>query len=72
MCARNTIQTELGEEVQCTKCREFWPADPEFFYFTNGKPHSWCKACYSADPKVQAKVQRGIEKRAALAREQRA
>lgn len=42
---RQSIQTELGEEVLCTKCRDYWPKDPEFFFFSNGKPHSWCKDC---------------------------
>jgi hypothetical protein len=55
---RETKQTELGEEVQCAKCLEFWPADSEFFYFSQGKPHSWCKACYRADPTVIAKNER--------------
>jgi hypothetical protein len=58
---RETRITELGEEVQCTKCGEFWPADAEFFFFSNGKPHSWCKACYKSDPKVVAKRQRECE-----------
>ena len=62
---RETKQTELGKEVQCAKCLEFWPADLEFFYFSGGRPHSWCKACYATDPKVVAKVQRGVEKQAA-------
>lgn len=53
--SRPTIQTDLGTEVLCAKCNEYWPSDPEFFYFSGGKPHSWCKACYLADPKVMAK-----------------
>lgn len=44
--ARDTQETELGEEVKCASCQEFWPKDSEFFFFTNGKPHSYCKACY--------------------------
>ena len=47
-------QTELGEEVQCAKCRDFWPADSEFFYFSGGRPHSWCIDCYRNDRKVKA------------------
>lgn len=62
---RDTIHTELGREVRCAKCGEFWPADSEFFFFGKGKPHSWCKACYLGDPKVLAKIQRGNDKRAA-------
>lgn len=49
--SRASIQTELGLEIQCSKCRDYWPADPEFFY--PGKDqfgfHSWCKACYDAN-----------------------
>lgn len=41
--------SELGPEARCSKCRDWWPIDREFFYFQNdGKPHSWCKACYVA------------------------
>jgi hypothetical protein len=68
---RATQQTELGEEVQCAKCLEFWPADVEFFYFNAGKPHSWCKACYLTDPKVIAKQQRWQEKQIALRAQKR-
>lgn len=61
---RQHIETELGDEVICAKCGDFWPADPEFFYFSNGKPHSWCKACYVNNPKIMAKNQRFLAKRA--------
>lgn len=42
---------EDGEmERYCSKCREWWPADSEFFYTTgkagSGKLMDWCKACY--------------------------
>lgn len=60
--SRKTIETDLGTEVQCTKCEEFWPCDPEFFFFSGGRPHSWCKACYAADPNVQARRVRASEK----------
>lgn len=41
--------TELGPEARCSKCREWWPADSEFFYQqADGCPHSWCIACYTA------------------------
>lgn len=39
---------ELGAEARCSRCREWWPADSEFFYKqSDGQPHSFCKACYS-------------------------
>ncbi len=57
--------TELGEEVKCAMCNEFWPADPEFFYFSGGQPHSYCKACYATKPSVIEKRQRWRAKRAA-------
>ncbi len=48
--ARDYMQTQLGTEARCAKCRDFWPADPEFYFFqSSGKPHSWCKACYIAE-----------------------
>lgn len=55
---RATIESELGEEIQCAKCKEFWPLDSEFFFFTKGRPHSWCKACYMSDPKTMEKRER--------------
>jgi hypothetical protein len=54
--------TELGEEIQCARCREFWPSDTEFFFFSNGKPHSWCKDCYMSDPKTVQKRLRAQER----------
>jgi recombinational DNA repair protein (RecF pathway) len=63
--SRASKTTELGEEIQCAKCKEFWPADVEFFYFSHGRPHSWCKACYRNDPKIIAKNERWIQKQAA-------
>ncbi|KUJ73909.1 hypothetical protein AVO42_00365 [Thiomicrospira sp. XS5] len=39
--------TNLGLEKQCSHCKEFWPADSEFFYPQKGKGlHCYCKACY--------------------------
>ena len=70
--ARPTIETDAGTEIECAKCNEFWPMDPEFFYISNGVPHSWCKACYLADPKVLAKRQRFVEKEKAEAAARRA
>jgi hypothetical protein len=59
MCIhRERRTTELGVEVQCAKCRDFWPLDKEFFFMNNGMPHSWCKACYRADKSVIAKNER--------------
>ena len=60
--ARAIITSELGEEIQCAKCREFWPLDAEFFFFTKGRPHSWCKACYIGDPKTMEKRERWRQK----------
>jgi hypothetical protein len=47
-----TIVTELGLERLCRGCGEFWPADPEFWFFTtnrHGKRQVMgrCKACWS-------------------------
>lgn len=65
MVARKYISTELGREAQCARCKEFWPADGEFFFTSKGKLHSWCKACYRSDPKVIQKVQRWQDKQRA-------
>jgi hypothetical protein len=45
--ARKIMITELGREIECAKCHEFWPATKEFYHFLRGNPHSWCKACYA-------------------------
>jgi hypothetical protein len=55
-------ETELGTEVQCSRCHEFWPEDQEFYFMQDGKAHTWCKACYRSDPKVVDKVERWKEK----------
>lgn len=34
---------------RCSKCREYWPADSQFFYASASKDDGlicWCKACY--------------------------
>lgn len=38
-------ESELGPEIQCKGCDEYWPADKEFFPFCNGRPRAHCKAC---------------------------
>ena len=35
---RATIQTELGTEIQCAQCKEFWPADGDFFFLKRNAP----------------------------------
>lgn len=58
---RLKIETELGTEIQCSRCNDFWPADREFFYTARGKLHPWCKACYLSDEKVIQKTERWKE-----------
>lgn len=60
--ARERRETELGTEIRCAACGEFWPEDREFFFISGGKVHSWCKACYRADPNTIAKTQRWQDK----------
>ena len=38
-----------GLEKRCSRCREYWPADSEFFPTSNRSDglHDWCKACHS-------------------------
>jgi hypothetical protein len=41
---------ELGLEKYCTACKEWWPADREFWYANanhSTRLAQWCKACYS-------------------------
>jgi hypothetical protein len=43
------IFTEAGREKRCSKCKEYWPADTEFFYPAKRELdglNPWCKACY--------------------------
>lgn len=48
--ANGTFRIEDGELAKrCAKCREYWPADREFFYPAYHVPHglhAYCKACY--------------------------
>jgi hypothetical protein len=61
--ARARIETDAGSEIQCAKCGEFWPEEPEFYFFSKAAgAHSWCKACYKENPKIVAKTQRAIDK----------
>lgn len=47
MAQRKIVITELGEEMQCSRCSEYWPADEEFWYREGARGfHAWCKACY--------------------------
>lgn len=39
-------EPELGVQRRCSRCHEWWPADPEFFYRHGDHLHSWCKACW--------------------------
>lgn len=41
------VRTRDGiREKQCARCREFWPADEEFFTrLSDGRLHSYCRAC---------------------------
>lgn len=40
-------ETEIGPEAQCSKCREWWPADTEFFGWNGGYMRGECNACRS-------------------------
>lgn len=43
---RKAIQTELGREILCARCGDYWPASLEFYYRRGKGWHSYCKACY--------------------------
>ena len=43
------VITAIGREKLCPRCKEYWPADSEFFYTTHRNKDgldNWCKACY--------------------------
>lgn len=50
---------EHGElEKRCSTCREYWPADSEFFNRTTADPdglHCMCKSC-SADSTLRSRI----------------
>lgn len=44
--------TDLGPEQQCTRCKEWWPQEREFFCFDKNASsgfNCWCKACCAED-----------------------
>jgi len=44
---RRLALTELGNEQQCRRCGELWPADEEFYVVRNNSLGYECKACIS-------------------------
>ncbi len=48
--ASGRYQYEDGElQKRCSACREYWPADSEFFHGCSANPdglHNYCRACY--------------------------
>lgn len=57
--AENLRHTDLGQELKCSACKEFWPDDAEFYRQTAaGVSRQPCKACYALYPSVQAKNNR--------------
>lgn len=43
------LSDEGDLEKRCSRCKEYWPADSEFFYSNSGKGdglNEHCKACY--------------------------
>ena len=44
---------QIGRQRFCPRCKEFWPADSEFFFSDgNGGFHSWCKACVLENKRI--------------------
>lgn len=42
----NNVRTmPEGAEKLCPKCKEWWPADGEFYQPLRGGLQCWCKAC---------------------------
>lgn len=41
------VLTEIGLQQSCSRCKELWPADTEFFFASlNSGINRWCRACY--------------------------
>jgi hypothetical protein len=46
---KGSYKFDCGEmHKRCSRCKEYWPADSEFFYSaaTRDGLNDWCKACY--------------------------
>lgn len=48
---RSGVYRMDGEQLhkRCSRCRDYWPADTEFFYAAISEAdglYAWCKACY--------------------------
>lgn len=53
------VATELGAERLCAgPCREYWPADDEFFRATGGRLASVCRACSSTAATAERRQRR--------------
>jgi hypothetical protein len=68
MAQRIAIVTELGRELKCNRCSDFWPADEEFWYrASKNRLSNWCKACYLEwrNENRQKNAAKSEEKRAA-------
>lgn len=59
-------QRQPGEKL-CSRCKEFWPADEEFFYVdprSRAGLQSWCRACTN-EVRTAARARRRSEAGAA-------
>lgn len=63
---RGTYAIEpYGLLKRCSRCKEYWPADLEFFFSAPSKTDGifdWCKACYLEWRWPFGRTQAGIEK----------
>ncbi len=41
-----TVDPILGPVKPCSRCKEVWPADREFFHRRRNGWQSWCRACW--------------------------
>lgn len=61
MSIARRIETELGTERRCTRCKEYWPEDREFFYTSKRINRATvdiqqpCKACFDEMKRVSRK-----------------
>ncbi len=39
------LYTDLGLEMRCTKCKQYWPADTEFFYIDDKSGSGLMRIC---------------------------
>lgn len=55
------VISDIGREMRCSKCKEYWPADTQFYHPLPSKEpglQPWCKACYGTWDRERRELKR--------------